>query len=74
MGYRWKMSFNLNPLRQAQEVMFSNKITKTNHPNIMFLGNTVPNSANQKHLGLILDEKLIFNDHIASARITVNKL
>ena len=68
------MSFNLNPLRQAQEVMFSNKITKTNHPNIMFLGNTVPNSANQKHLGLILDEKLIFNDHITSRLITVNKL
>ena len=39
---------------------------KTNHPNIMFNGNTVQKSANQKHLGLILDEKLTFNNHITS--------
>ena len=31
-------------------------------------------SANQKHLGLILNEKLTFNDHITSKLTTVNKL
>ena len=31
-------------------------------------------SANQKHLGLILDEKLTFNDHITSKLTIVNKL
>ena len=68
------MSFNLDPLKQAQEVLFSNKATKTNHSNIIFNGNAVQNSANQKHLGLFLDEKITFNDHITSKLTTVNKL
>ena len=73
-AYRWKMSFNPDPSKQAQEILFSNKVMKTNHPNIIFNGNTVQKSANQKHLGLILDEKLTFNDHITSKLTTVNKL
>ena len=68
------MSFNPDPSKQAQEVLFSNKVTKRNHTNIIFNGNTVQKSANQKHLGLILDEKLTFNDHITSKLTTVNKL
>ena len=32
-AYRWKMSFNLDHSKQAQELLFSNKVTKTNHPN-----------------------------------------
>ena len=69
------MSFNPDPLKQAQEVLFSNITTKTNHPNIIFNGNTVQNSASEKHLGLILDEKLTFNDHITSKLTTeiINK-
>ena len=27
-AYRWKMSFNRDPPKQAQEVLFSNKTTK----------------------------------------------
>ena len=73
-AYRWKMSFNPDPSKQAQEILFSNKVMKTNHPNIIFNGNTVQKSANQKHLGLILDEKLTFNDHITSKLTTANKL
>ena len=56
LAYRWKMSFNLHPLKQAQEVFFSNKAIKTNHPSIKSNGNKVQNIVNQKHLGLILDE------------------
>ena len=65
------MSFNPDPSKQAQEVLFSNKVTEINDPNIIFNGNTVYKSANQKHLGLILDEKLTFNDHITSKLTTV---
>ena len=50
------MSFNPDPSKQAQELLFSNKVTKTNHPNIIFNGNTVQKSAKLKQLGLILDE------------------
>ena len=72
-AYRWKMSFNPDPSKQAQEILFSNKVMKTNHPNIIFNGNTVQKSANQKHLGLTLDETLTFNGHITS-KLTTNEL
>ena len=68
------MSFHPDPLKQAQEVLFTNKVEKTNHPNIIFNGNMVQKSASQKHFGLILDEKLAVNDHITSKLTTVNKL
>ena len=61
---KWKKSFNPDPSKQAQEVLFSNKVTKTNHPNIIFNGNKVQKSANQKHLALILDRKLTLNDQL----------
>ena len=32
--------------KQAQEVLFSNKVTNTNHLNIIFNGNAVQKSAN----------------------------
>ena len=67
------MSVNLDPSKQAQEVLFSNKATKTNHPNIIFNDNTVQKSFNQKHLRLILDEKSTFDDHITSELNAVNK-
>ena len=35
-AYQWKMYFNSDPLKQAQEVIFSRKMTKTNHPKINF--------------------------------------
>ena len=73
-AYRWKMSFKPDPSKQAQEVLYSNKATKTDYPSVIFNGNIVQNSANQKHLGLILDKKLTFNDHIASKLTTVKKL
>ena len=72
--YRWKMSFNPDPSKQAQVVLFSDKATKTNHPNIIFNGNSVKKSVYQKHFGLILDEKLTFNDHITSKITIVNRL
>ena len=40
----------------------------------MFNGNTVQKSGNQKHLGLILGEKITFNDHIISKLTNINKI
>ena len=39
-AYLWKMSFNPDPSKQAQNVIFSRKIARTNHPDISF--NNVP--------------------------------
>ena len=62
--YQWKMSFNPDLSKQAQEVIFSKKRLEVHHPNLYFDGSIVQNSSTQKHLGIILDEKLSFNQHL----------
>ena len=57
------MSFDPDPHKQAQEVIFSRKITKTNHPTLIFNDNPVHQVALQKHLGMFLDSKLNFEEH-----------
>ena len=63
-AYKWKMIFNPDLSKQAQEVIFSRKTNKISHPTTTF--NTVPvaRTSCQKHLGLYLDEKLNFSQHI----------
>ena len=58
------MIFNPDLSKQAQEVIFSRKTKKINHPTTNF--NTIPvaRTPNQKHLALYLDKKLNFNQHI----------
>ena len=58
------MNFDPDQSKQAQEVIFSRKTVKISHPSITF--NTVPiaRMTYQKRLGLYLDEKRSFNDHI----------
>ena len=59
------MPFNLDPTKQAQEVIFSRKCAKEDHPPIY--SNDIPVTQNtvEKHIGLYLDEKLNYNTHIA---------
>ena len=40
-AHQWKMSFNSDPLKQPQEVIFSQKRSKPHHPDIIFNGNSV---------------------------------
>ena len=35
-AFQWKMSFNPDPTKQAQEVIFSRKTTERIHPKIFF--------------------------------------
>ena len=58
--FQWKMSFNPDPSKKAQEVIFSRKIQKTCRPSICFNNKSVKQVPSQKHLGLILDSKLNF--------------
>ena len=51
-GFQWKMSFNPDPSKQAQEVTFSRKLQKSTHPTLNFNYNTVTQSVTQKHLGM----------------------
>ena len=54
---QWKMSFNPDPIKQAQEIIFSRKTSKRNHPGLMFDNNIVNLTTNHKHLGMIFDSK-----------------
>ena len=68
------MIFNLNLSKKAREVIFSRKINKLLHPTLLF--NNIPfrNSLFQKHLGLTLNIKLNFSEHIKSITKKLAKL
>ena len=48
-AFQWKMSFNPDPSKQAQEVIFSCKLQKSTHPTLSFNNNTLTQSVTQKH-------------------------
>ena len=64
MAFLWKMSFNPDPKKQAQEVIFPRKLNKPNHPSLNFKNTVVIQSANHKQLGMILDTNLDFQEHL----------
>ena len=61
---QWKMSFNSDINKQAQEVTFFWKLQKSNDPSLTFNGTYVTQSEIQKHLGMFLDSKLDLTEHI----------
>ena len=67
------MSFNPDPKKQTQEVIFSRKSKKTNHPHLSLSKSTVSLTTSQKHLGVILDSSLSFVQRLISAQIKTNK-
>ena len=63
-AYQWKMIFNPDASKQAQEIVFSRKANASNHATVYFNNVPVIRDNIQKHLGLFLDSKLSFFDHI----------
>ena len=57
-AFQWRMSFNSDLTKQAQEVIFSRKTKKLLHPCLSFNNIPLKNSISQKYLGLKLDVKL----------------
>ena len=70
---KWKISFNPEASKPTQEVIFSRKLKKFPHPSITFINNPLSFFPAQKHLGLVLDSKLTFNEHINHILSKVNK-
>ena len=62
-AYRWKMSFNPDPSKQAQEVIFIEEVHERGSPPICFNDIPVPQTTVQKHIGLYFDERLNYNIH-----------
>ena len=69
----WKMRFIPDPNKQAQDVIFSRKNNKIDHPPLYFNQNLVKSSSTHKHLGMVLDTRLDFNLHLKNVQNKVNK-
>ena len=67
------MSFKPDPSKQAQEVVLSRKLQKANHNQVYFNHNSVKQVPPQKHLGVYLDTKLNFQEHLNNIISKVNK-
>ena len=69
------MVFNsaLSNILLPQEVIFSRKITKFLHPTLLFNNIPLNYSLFQKHLGLTLDVKLNYSEHIKSITKKISK-
>ena len=63
-AFQWKMAFNPDPNKQANEILFSCKKKNVQHPVLFFNGSPVARVDDQKHLGLILHPSLSFVNHI----------
>ena len=72
-AHQWKMEFNPDPSKQANEVLFSCKKTSPHHPQLIFNGMVVQRVDEQKHLGLILDSSLSFKKHLSEKIIKAKK-
>ena len=67
---QWKILFNPDPNKQAVGILFSKKHEKNNYTPLNFNNDNVQTVISQKHLGLVLDSKLDFNEYISN---TINK-
>ena len=63
-AFQWKMIFNSDPTKPAEEIIFSGKLNQQEHPPLFFNNTMVKQVNEHKHLGLTLDSKLTFTNHI----------
>ena len=68
------MSFNPDSTKHAYEVVFSRKKNNIRYRSITFNNLLVERVQSQKRLGLTLDSRLNFSEHISSILSIVNNL
>ena len=59
-SWQLKLLFNLDPSKPTQEMLFSRKKKLQTHPTGSLNNIQVQRASYQKHLGILLDEKLNF--------------
>ena len=64
------MKFNTD---ETEEVIFSSKRIRQEHPVLMLGADEVTNKLEHKHLGMILDSKLSFQSHVEVAIIKARR-
>ena len=65
--FPWKVQFNLDLIKQAQEVYFLRKSNNENFLPVTFNNAKVVTCCTYNHVGLLLDKRLSFSEHIQSA-------
>ena len=71
--FQWKMTFNSDRSKQAQEVILSRRLKKAAHPPLLFNIKNVSQVNSQTHIGVILDVKLTFEEHLKNVINKTNK-
>ena len=59
-AFQWKISFNPDPTKQAEQVIVSSRSIKAEHPPISFNNSAAAIVLHHKHIGLVLDQSLTF--------------
>ena len=67
------MLFNPDPIKQSIEVCFSHKRDKEVYPPLKVSNKDVQSANSQNYLGLDLDSKLDFNEHVNNKINKCNK-
>ena len=70
---RWKMCFNPDISKQAHEIIFTRKRPIASHPPLTFNNAPAAQKISQKYLGLQVDKKLSFKEHLSKVESKVNK-
>ena len=68
------MSFNADPSKQAQDIIFSRKTNKYSDPPLTCNNNIVYHVISQKHLSIILDNRLPFEKLLRLVFSKINKI
>ena len=67
------MKINPDPTKQVQEIIFNKKKTVSTHPVVYFNNTPVNSTATHEHLGMILDSKLSYENHLQSVFSRISK-
>ena len=68
------MSFNPDSSKQIQEVIFSQKLKKVPDPPLAFNNTNISQWKSQTHFRIILDSKLIFEEHYKTVLNKTNRM
>ena len=74
LAVQWKMNFDPDPSKQAQELLFNQKASSKPYPSLNFNENLVHQVQLQRHIGLFLDPKLSFDERIQCILIKTRKI
>ena len=62
--FQWKIHFNPNPEKTDKKKIFSRKYNNCSHPPVTLNNSAINKYPHHKHLGIVLDSKLVLKFHV----------